>query len=137
MNVLIKISGKRGDGLNDGLGEYHGRSRREELHRELEALGQTNTEDGQFSPCLNELVERGLVTKTDHPDDARGFTCDLTDEGKTVLTQLFVGNAISLDIDFPESYLPAEPPRPGRRGVRITGWSDPNTTREGRISSLN
>ncbi|NEU59197.1 helix-turn-helix transcriptional regulator [Halorussus sp. MSC15.2] len=86
-----------------------------DVKRELEALGQTNTAGGQFYPRLNELVDQDLVTKSDHPDDARGFTCDLTDEGKTVLTQLFVRNAISLDIDVPESDLPAEPPRPGLR----------------------
>ncbi|MFC4451390.1 hypothetical protein [Halorussus aquaticus] len=86
-----------------------------DVKRELEALGQTNTAGGQFYPRLNELVERGFLTKSDHPDDARGFTCDLTGEGKTVLTQLFVRNAISLDIDVPESDLPADPPRPGRR----------------------
>ncbi|NEU58720.1 helix-turn-helix transcriptional regulator [Halorussus sp. MSC15.2] len=86
-----------------------------DVKRELEALGQTNTAGGQFYPRLNELVERDLVTKSDHPDDARGFTCDLTDEGKTVLTQLFVRNAVSLDIDVTELDLPAEPPRPGLR----------------------
>ncbi len=82
---------------------------------ELEALGQTNTEGGQFYPRLNELVDRGLLTKSDHPDDARGFTCSLTHDGRTLLTQLFVRNAISLDIDITDFDLPAEPPRPGRR----------------------
>ncbi|MFC4451111.1 helix-turn-helix transcriptional regulator [Halorussus aquaticus] len=86
-----------------------------DVKRELEALGQTNTQGGQFYPRLNELVERTLITKNDHPDDARGFTCDLTEEGREVLTQLFVRNAISLDIDVAELDLPAEPPRPGRR----------------------
>ncbi|WP_135855247.1 hypothetical protein [Halorussus salinus] len=76
---------------------------------ELEALGQTNTEGGQFYPRLNELVERGFVAKSDHPDDARGFTCDLTEEGRSLLTQLFVRSATSLDIDVPEAELPASP----------------------------
>ncbi len=87
---------------------------------ELERLGQTNTEGGQFYPRLNELVERGFLTKRDHPDDARGFTCSLTEEGRTILAQLFVRNAESLDIDVPESDLPAEPPR---RGLRLRGRS--------------
>ncbi|WP_135855218.1 helix-turn-helix domain-containing protein [Halorussus salinus] len=82
---------------------------------ELEALGQTNTEGGQFYPRLNELVEAGFLTKSDHPDDARGFTCSLTEEGRMILGQLFVRNADSLDIDIPESDLPVESPQSGLR----------------------
>src|SRR6056297_1676931 len=59
-----------------------------DVKTELEALGQTNTEGGQFYPRLNELVDAGLVTKDDHPDDGRGFTVDLTEEGNAVLTEL-------------------------------------------------
>jgi len=76
----------------------------------------TNTEGGQFYPRLNELVERGFLTKSDHPEDARGFTCDLTEEGRRILAQLFVRNATSLDIDVPETELPASPPTRHLRG---------------------
>ncbi|WP_135855281.1 helix-turn-helix domain-containing protein [Halorussus salinus] len=82
---------------------------------ELETLGQTNTEGGQFYPRLNELVEQGFLTKSDHPDDARGFTCDLTEEGRILLTQLFVRTAASLDIDVAEFELPADPSCPRQR----------------------
>ncbi|WP_135855261.1 helix-turn-helix domain-containing protein [Halorussus salinus] len=87
-----------------------------DVMEELEALGQTNTEGGQFYPRLNELVERGFLTKRDHPDDARGFTCDLTEEGRSLLTQLFVRSATSLDIDVPEAELPASLPTECLRG---------------------
>ncbi|WP_162224294.1 helix-turn-helix domain-containing protein [Halorussus salinus] len=87
-----------------------------DVMEELETLGQTNTEGGQFYPRLNELVERGFITKTDHPEDARGFTCNLTEEGESLVAQLFVRNATSLDIDIPETELLVNPPTECLRG---------------------
>ncbi|NEU59240.1 helix-turn-helix transcriptional regulator [Halorussus sp. MSC15.2] len=87
-----------------------------DVKRELEALGQTNTEGGQFYPRLNELVDSGLATKDDHPNDARGFTVELTEDGKAILSELVLRTAESLDMDVPECALPSSDVRPRTRG---------------------
>lgn len=87
-----------------------------DVKRELETLGQTNTQGGQFYPRLNELVKRGLVMKDDHPEDERGFTVALTKDGKAVLTELVLRTADSLDMDIPKGALPSTDVRPRARG---------------------
>lgn len=76
-----------------------------DLKSELDQLGR-KTEGGQFYPRLSELVESGLVTKADHPEDTRGFTAELTDDGTAVITHLFVRSADALGVDISESALP-------------------------------
>ena len=43
------------------------------------------------------LEQRGLVTRAPSPDDERGITVTLTDEGRAVLRKVFPGHVTALD----------------------------------------
>jgi len=79
-----------------------------DVQAKVEQLRQKPTRNGRFYPQLSELEEKDLVTKSDHPDDGRSFTLELTEKGEAVLTELVCRTADSIGASIPECALPAD-----------------------------